>query len=283
MTATTTRGPGTHAADETPQAPRVLAVHEALGVVMDPELDEPITDLGFVRSVEVSPRPDGDAVSVHLRLPTSFCSPNFAYLMASDAKDVLTALPWTGPVEVQLDDHHDSDKINAGLAADAGYRGTFGHEAEQDLEELRETFRRKAHTAAMERCLTALLRADPDADPQALTSVRLGDLAAGAHTEALRRRRRALGLPLDDDAPVFVDHRGAAPDDVPMALRRARSTRISIDGNAHFCRGLLRTRYPGSQDEQVHRADGAEPADAAYDPTFIPLTSLTPPTKEHTR
>ena len=31
-----------------------------------------------------------------------------------------------------------------------------------------------------------------------------------------------------------------------MALRRARSTRISIDGNAHFCRGLLRTRYAGS-------------------------------------
>ena len=37
-----------------------------------------------------------------------------------------------------------------------------------------------------------------------------------------------------------------------MALRRARSTRISIDGNAHFCRGLLRTRYG---DEVVHVAD----------------------------
>ena len=44
----------------------------------------------------------------------------------------------------------------------------------------------------------------------------------------------------------MVNHegRGYSPDDVPMALRRARSTRISIDGNAHFCRGLLRTRYP---------------------------------------
>ena len=38
---------------------------------------------------------------------------------------------------VELDDHHDSELINAGLAADAGYLGTFGHEAEDDLDELR--------------------------------------------------------------------------------------------------------------------------------------------------
>ena len=59
-----------------------------------------------------------------------------------------------GRSSVELDDHHDSAIINAGLAADAGYRGTFGHEADESLDELRETFRRKAHTAAMERCLT---------------------------------------------------------------------------------------------------------------------------------
>ena len=93
--------------------------YAALDAVMDPELDEPITSLGFVRSLAVSP---GGNVKVHLRLPTSFCSPNFAYLMASDAKDVLGELDWTHQVVVELDDHHDSDIINAGLAADAGYR-----------------------------------------------------------------------------------------------------------------------------------------------------------------
>lgn len=253
-------------------------VRDALGQVLDPELDEPITDLGFVRSVAVD---EAGGVEVHLRLPTSFCSPNFAYLMASDSKDVLTALSWTRRVVVQLDDHHDSDRINAGLAADAGYRGTFGHEAERDLEELRETFRRKAHTAAMERCLTALLRAEPDRPLDSLGQVVLHDLPRGPHTDALLRRRAAVGLPLEGTAPVLVDHAGTRPDDVPMALRRARSTRISIDGNAHFCRGLLRTRYPGSEDAQVHRADGAEPADASYDPTFVPLTTLlAPPTEE---
>jgi metal-sulfur cluster biosynthetic enzyme len=212
----------------------------ALGAVVDPELDEPITDLGFVRSVDISEAGD---VIVHLRLPTSFCSPNFAYLMASDTKDVLMGLDWTREVVVELDDHHDSDIINAGLAADAGYVGTFGHEADQSLDELRDLFHRKAHTAAMERCLTALLRSGrPEAS---LGTVTLGDLPDDTTTAALLKRRRRLGLPTAADAVVMVDHTGAGypPEQVPLALRRARSTRISIDGNAHFCRGLLQTRY----------------------------------------
>jgi metal-sulfur cluster biosynthetic enzyme len=218
------------------------SAYHALAAVVDPELDEPITTLGFVRSLVVSP---GGNVKVHLRLPTSFCSPNFAYLMASDAKDVLSKLDWTRRVVVELDDHHDSEIINTGLAADAGYRGTFKHEAEESLDELRETFRRKAHTAAMERCLTALLRAQPERSESSLGEVHLGDLPDDSTTDSLLRRRRALGLPTAPDALAMVDHRGIgyAEDDVPLALRRARSTRISIEGNAHFCRGLLRTRY----------------------------------------
>jgi hypothetical protein len=64
----------------------------------------------------------------------------------------------------------------------------------------------------------------------------------------------------------MVDHdgHGYASDDVPLGLRRARSTRISIDGNAHFCRGLLRTRYP-------------EPSDELRDPAFVPPAALTLP------
>lgn len=259
-------------------APRLRTGREdeafrALDVVLDPELDEPVTDLGFVRSVLV----EGTTVRVHLRLPTSFCSPNFAYLMASDAKDALRGLPWAGHVVVELDDHHDSDLINAGLAADAGYKGTFRHEAEHDLEELRATFRRKAHTAAMERCLTGLLRERSDLTVEDLPAVTLADLPPGRSTDALARRRAALGLPSRDDALVMVDHTGAgcAPADAALLLRRARSTRVSIDGNAHFCRGLLATRYPGSEADQTPRPEGAEPA-------FVPLTALRPRTERTT-
>lgn len=245
-------------------------VREALGTVQDPELDEPITDLGFVRSVEISSDLAGTLVTVHLRLPTSFCSPNFAYLMASDSKDALSALPGIETVVVELDDHHDSELINAGLAADAGYKGTFLHEAEESLDELRWTFRRKAHTAAMERCLTELLRTDAGLNEADIGTIRLADLPNTRTTTALLRRRAALGLPQAPDAIVLVDHQGHTypVEAVPMALRRARSTRISIDGNAHFCRGLLRTRYAGSETEQTARPEGAEPGDHP----LLPLT-----------
>ncbi len=227
------------------------AVREALGSVVDPELDEPITDLGFVRSVTV----DGADVEVHLRLPTSFCAPNFAWLMVSDSRDAVRGVPGVGRVVIELDDHHDSDLINAGLAADADYRGTFGHEAEHSLDELRATFQRKAHTAAMERALTGWLRADPTRGEGDVAAVRLGDLPAGRETEALVSRRAALGLPLSPTAPVLVAPDGTPPrpDQVALTLRRARSVRISVDGNAHFCRGLLTTRYPGSDADQVFR------------------------------
>jgi metal-sulfur cluster biosynthetic enzyme len=240
--------------------------YTALNAVMDPELDEPITSLGFVRSLTVSP---GGNIKAHLRLPTSFCSPNFAYLMASDAKDALKQLDWARNVVVELDDHHDSPIINAGLAADAGYRGTFAHEAEDSLDELRETFRRKAHTAAMERCLTALLRANPGRSESSLGEVTLGDLPSDGAKAALLKRREALGLSTAPAALAMVDHAGTSypPDAVPMALRRARSTRISIDGNAHFCRGLLKTRYG----DQASEATG-QILEAA---TFIPLSALT--------
>ncbi len=237
-------------------------VLRALDAVIDPELDEPITDLGFVRSVELT---DSD-IEVHLRLPTSFCAPNFAYLMASDAKDVLTALPEVGVVTVELDDHHDSAIINRGLAADAGYRGTFLHEAESDLDELRVTFQRKAHTASMERSLTAFLRTRPDLAEEAVASVVLGDLPDNDAKASLLRRRETIGLSTDDSSPVLVDHQGLPypAASAALALRRARSTRISIDGNAHFCRGLLATRYPGSEADQVPRAED----------TFFPLSPL---------
>lgn len=217
---------------------------DALATVTDPELDEPITELGFVRSVLI----DDDGVAVHLRLPTAFCSPNFAYLMASDALDALRALDDVGQVRVLLDDHHDSDKINAGLAADAGYLGTFGVEAEESLVELREVFWRKAHAAAMERAVAALTRATA-MDAEQLSHLLLRDLPEGKPKAALLRRRFAVGLSNCPNSRVVVgdDGKPLAPEEVPVRLRFAKSVRISMEGNAHFCRGLLATRYVDEQ------------------------------------
>ncbi|OYN98596.1 metal-sulfur cluster biosynthetic enzyme [Propionibacteriaceae bacterium ES.041] len=227
----------------------------ALGTVIDPELDEPITDLGFVRTLTVH----GDDVEVHLRLPTAFCAPNFAYLMCSDAQQALRGLPGVGAVAVLLDDHHDSDKINTGLAAMAGYRGTFGSEAEDDLDQLRLTFRRKAYIAALERACRWALRQLAQ-QPEELFELVLGDLEEGPVKAGLLRRRADLGLPTDRGAPLLLDEFGQITprEEVAMRLRFARTVRVSVDGNAHFCRGLLRTRYPGSSADQEPRRETGE-------------------------
>lgn len=221
------------------------AVLNALNTVSDPELAEPITDLGFVRSIAI----DDEGVTVHLRLPTAFCSPNFAYLMASDAVDALRTVEGVGQVRVMLDDHHDSEKINAGLAADAGYVGTFGVEAERSLDELRLIFQRKAHTAAMERCIEERLT-NTGMEVKDIRRLRLRNLPAGRFKDALLRRRTAIGLGIGPDEPVFVNDQGVPVplDQVPMRLRFAKSVRISMEGNSHFCRGLLATRYADDED-----------------------------------
>lgn len=227
-------------------APTVELVDEivaALATVSDPELDQPITDLGFVRSITL----DDHGVIVRLRLPTAFCAPNFAYLMASDAQDALRMVENLGTVHVLLDDHHDSQKINAGLAANAGYRGTFGDEASDSLADLRRTFLRKAHAAAMERCVAAHLK-ESDLRLDEIFRLTLRDLAAGKDKTALLRRRVDVGLSICPSSRVVVDDEGHSLSrvEVPMRLRFARSVRISMEGNAHFCRGLLATRYGDS-------------------------------------
>lgn len=215
-------------------------VQQALSEVTDPELDQPITELGFVRTIEL----DDDGVTVHLRLPTAFCSPNFAYLMAADSLDALRDVEGIGQVRVLLDDHHDSDKINSGLAADAGYLGTFGVEADRDLDGLRRTFLRKAHSAAMERAVSDHMRRT-GTGPEDLYRLTLHDLVRGPLKAALLRRRVAIGLDACPACRVLVDETGRplSADEIPLRLRFARSVRISMEGNAHFCRGLLATRY----------------------------------------
>ena len=102
----------------------------ALDAVRDPELDEPVTDLGFVSSCTVSD--DGD-VQVRLRLPTFFCAPNFAFLMVADAYDAVAAVEGVRRTEVVLDDHFASNEINSGIAARAGFAESFAGLANGEL------------------------------------------------------------------------------------------------------------------------------------------------------
>ena len=87
------------------------AVMERLAQVLDPELDEAILDLGFVRSLELH---SGHA-SVGLRLPTSWCAVNFAYLMAEDVRRALLTVEEIGQVTVSLGNHCAAAEIEAAV------------------------------------------------------------------------------------------------------------------------------------------------------------------------
>jgi metal-sulfur cluster biosynthetic enzyme len=243
------------------------AAYAALATVRDPELDEPVTDLGFVASCEVSPdgpvscegaaSPDGASpaeghVRVRLRLPTYFCAPNFAYLMVADAYDAVTAAPGVRSAEIVLEDHFASDAINTGVAARAGFVRTFpgetgDGEAVAELSELRAAFLRKAVMAGTDQVCRPLLKAGTA--PGALVALTLGDVPPTPELDRLRRRRAELDLPADDGAPLVIDPATGeriTAGQMPLHLRRARVTRAGIEANTSICSGMFRHRYQES-------------------------------------
>jgi metal-sulfur cluster biosynthetic enzyme len=227
-----------HAGLAAPERSRVLA---ALEMVRDPELDEPITSLGFVASCTVS---DGGDVSVRLRLPTYFCAPNFAFLMVADAFDAVSAVPGVARADIVLEDHFASDAINGGVAARAGFVDAFAGEAESDLEALRADFLRKAVMAGTHLVCRPLVAAGMT--PETLADLALGDVPPAPELDRLRRRRIDLGLPAGDDAPLLIDPASGKPvgaQAIPMHLRRARTTHVNIDANTSICRGMFAHRY----------------------------------------
>jgi metal-sulfur cluster biosynthetic enzyme len=219
-------------------------VLEQLGTVYDPELDEPITTLGFVGSCVVTD--EGD-VQVRLRLPTPQCAPNFAFLMAADARAAVRRLADVREVTVVLDDHYTGEEINTAVARGTGFDAAFPGETAGDLDSLRELFQRKALLARQARLCQALLAGG--ASPEAVVAQRVADLPEsddGVRSVALRA---ALGLPHDPGAPALVAGDGAplSAEDLRGWLRRARLVSLSLETNGGICRDLLRTRYGGER------------------------------------
>jgi metal-sulfur cluster biosynthetic enzyme len=217
-------------------------VIDALAEVYDPELDEPITELGFVTSCEVST--EGD-VEVVLRLPTPQCAPNFAFLMAADARTVVRRLPEVRDVTIKLEDHYTGAEINAALGRGDGFTGAFpGETADDDLAALRELFLRKALVGRQSRLCEMLLR--HGATPEEVAAHRLEDLPTDVpDSRRCIELRRHLGLRDDPKAPAFVlpDGQPLAAGEVKRWLRTARLVRMSLEVNGGICRSLLQVRH----------------------------------------
>jgi metal-sulfur cluster biosynthetic enzyme len=217
------------------------SVLDALSGVRDPELDEPITDLKFISDLQVG----SDSVDVRLRLPTPFCAPNFAYLMAHDAREALLSVPGVREARVFLEDHHTADEINAGMAGGLGFEGTFSsfEETGEGLDGLRDVFRRKAFISRQEKLCRMLL--GDGYSSEELANMSLGEVPGSEAKQKYLSRRSELGLDDSTEAPFVVDPDGRRiPEEaVVQHLRFARVTRLSIESNAGFCKGVLAARY----------------------------------------
>jgi metal-sulfur cluster biosynthetic enzyme len=233
------------------------ALLERLGHVLDPELDEPILQLGFIRSLTVH---DGHA-TIAIQLPTSWCAANFAYMMAEDIRHALLTVAGIHQVTVRLGDHFAAAAIEAAVNAGKPFPEAFPSEGCGSLAPLRTLFLQKGFTNRQAHLLRELRAAG--LSPQSMCALRVGDVVVqGAvyrvqqvdhapvqvgPAETLHRylaRRAELGLPCTPSTTLITDLHGQ-----PLAVEwfdtyyhKARTVRVSLEANGSFCRAVLAGR-----------------------------------------
>jgi metal-sulfur cluster biosynthetic enzyme len=232
---------------------------ERLAQVLDPELDEPILDLGFVRSLELR---SGHA-KVALRLPTSWCAVNFAYLMAEDVRRALLAVDGIRRVTVRLGDHCAAEEIEAAVNDGRPFAEAFPGEGAGSLEALRLTFLRKGYFSRQERLLRELR--DAGCSTATICALRIGDVTVqGGDMIAIRalgravietgsvillqrylERRAELGLDCSLAAPLIVDLDGTpfSADRLQAHYESIRTLRVALEANGSFCRAVLGAQH----------------------------------------
>jgi metal-sulfur cluster biosynthetic enzyme len=235
-------------------------VYEAIADVLDPELDESLVKLGFIDHVQV----EGDDVTITFKLPTYWCAPNFAYLMAADLRARVQRIPGVRSVHILLLDHCTDEEVSNAVNAGKSFIEAFPDETEDNLEELRLTFLRKGFLVRQDTLIRHLQWAG--IDEAALLSLRVADLIIDettqrifvttphqiiqierdAHTaQSYLRRATTLGLHHGPEDRLFVDDCGQPipPGELQNYLRRSRSVRMNIMFNTVFCSDMFQTRY----------------------------------------
>lgn len=229
--------------------PKLAEIWACLDRVMDPELDEPITDMGFVERVSIDNTAD---VTVMFRLPTYWCSPNFAFLMAQGIKREVDALPWANSSNVWLEDHMAAEEMNAAVNSGGSFSDAFAElRGGEDLDALREKFDRKAFQRRQEVVIKALI-ADgrqvrdileiPLVSLLQLTFDDAEDMRqAGRYLDLLQGKRLAA-KPQDMAFPTY-EGTAITEHGFNAYMDLLRSVRINMEFSGSLCRGLKRTRY----------------------------------------
>jgi metal-sulfur cluster biosynthetic enzyme len=237
---------------------RADEVRRALEGALDPELDRSVVELDFIDRIAV----DGADVLVEYRLPTYWCSANFAWIMSEDMRAAVSALSWTEKVEIRLVEHFAAERINRGVASGVDFGEAFGAEAGGNLGALRETFRQKAYLGRMSALIDRLRAAGRgDRDVAAMTIADLGKLEGegiGALAARHLQMRRIYGGPYAGDRPAFATVDGARVGEAELAgfLRDIRMMRRGVEANGELCRAYLKAR----REAPIAEINSPEPA-----------------------
>ncbi|MBV8279281.1 MAG: DUF59 domain-containing protein [Verrucomicrobia bacterium] len=225
---------------------RLEQIWLALESVTDPEIDESVVSLDFVSEVKID---ESNRIEIEFRLPTYWCAPNFAFLMASDMRDAVSELDWVADVTVRLVDHFSAELINRGVARKQDFRDAFPGETDDDLCALRQKFLGQAYERRQELLLKHLFGLG--SDPTSILGLRLSDLLSlaldqqGAALRALylfvwRKSHPNAGK----EAMAFTTWEGTPvdPRDLKDYLRKIAGARRNAAFNGFICRSLLAER-----------------------------------------
>lgn len=254
-------------------------VRERLDRVTDPELDRSIVALGYVEQIAI----DLPSVRVEFRLPTAWCSPAFAWMMATDARREVETLDGVERATIILTDHMHEDEINRGVNEGLSFEASFP-DADGNVESVRRELDEKALLSRQYYAVSALLDAglseeqiidltpetlELDAEKDGGVARNDGATTGDAETTALFVRDGAVGIPVpldpirsylekarplgvvdDADDPLF-----RTPDRDPLTTemfervhQRTRLTATNMDGQGGICAYLHEARQERGPD-----------------------------------
>ncbi len=221
-------------------------VWRQLATVVDPELDETVTDMKFISRVDVDA---SDCVHIDFRLPTYWCAANFAFLMADDMRTAVRSLPWVKGTKIVLGEHMYADKINHGVANGLSFQDSFGDEANGNLDDVRRTFLVKAFQRRQEVLINYLIVQGLAAENIcAMTIGELQQLSVDGEGSKLVSRymeRRDVIETFTDVSLAFISAEGQCLEAGTFSkyMGGLRRVRANAEFNGALCRGLLEARF----------------------------------------
>lgn len=229
-------------------------VRERLDRVVDPELDRSIVELDYVDRIEI----DEGTVEVRFTLPTAWCSPAFAWMMATDARDEIDDLPDTDSVTIRLQDHMHEEEITQGVNDGKSFESMFP-DADGGVREVRAMLDEKARFARQHEAVAACL--DAGLEPEQIVELhrRDVDLEAGQAVVSIRdihvvvdgdaiaeylKRARASGQVSSDDDRLFLtaDGNPIPLERFDMIQKRTRLAGVNMNGQGAVCDALNESR-----------------------------------------